>query len=1594
MKEHTNNRAKGFRRLLSLLLGLVLFMELLPGGLTVVGDASDAVTVTVNGAKTAQVTLPQSGRVTMEAASETGDTDYQWQILLDGAWVSIYDATAASLTLTYAMVSPALEKGSAMVRCAVGGESVSDPVKVTVSYDVEADAAALNRQRDELTQETSAAAAAPRRTPRRAARSSAPEYINVTVNYLDAVTKLPIYTGFSATIKSGEPYSQKVLSPTYLGYAPYWNSADPATADPGTATESAQSLTLSVGADYTGETYTVNVYYKAIAVPYAVRYYFQNINDDMYTENVDLYRRDSALTGTIIANEALGLGEEQMRGFTKLYHYPEAVAADGSTVFECYYDRNYYQVKLDANGGYGSEHVYARYGTPFVATTPTRHGYRFAGWDKLDENGEGDGKVDELPTTVPAENASYIALWESADTTYTVVYWLKKPESNSKPTADCTAEDMTYIANVTVDAKAGDIVNPRSDPDHTGIYSPKLEESTYICDNRDHMADPNKHTDACKLGSTLRHYVYESTQMQVEVQGDGSTVINTVYSRRAYTLRFYYGHAWNDNGTPRYYVVGGSTYNFGNIDHQCPDVSDYNDMTLLERVKGVWGEVQVPDGEDMSSLISEEHRAAYKLGTLPEDGSYNNQHKYYYLEFTAPYGADISDLWPSEVFDRVPLTEAEKATHTLNGGSSHLDNDGWGNYAYFAGWNGEFNIKYTQDHSNSTIKCYYPLLDDTLLYDESRISTYGDHSQVSFLAFFDNGANVSWSIPIAWHYELYLPTLDNKETEGSVQKDGVYYTLYKTVEANDNNEDIGQQTCPPLPGFTAPASKDGTKIVHEEGMSDGRPSITAQYYYTRNEYKLTLQNHNQIKTETLPYGDDLDGWVSPPTPEEYPDTLERDAYTFSGWYTSSGHYEGSEYVRGSTMPAHNVALYAGWKPVQRTVKMFLSLADMETYQTTGKEELVYHTQVVDHGSTLGEIADPTDPSEHGYTFGGWFYEKSGKKVALTPTDTAVKEDLLVYADWGSHKAQPYLIHYVLKETADEEWKAWLGEASLYSPQDGKAYTVTNGSGESRTYIYYAGEGGGYHQQIAADSRGYANQGSTRTFYPKAGDPYNQMYSDFNNSGYYPTLASHSITMGEEPNVAAPTVNVFTFYYVHAATVSYKVEYRYHGTGELIESESTGTGSVAKSTSKAVVTERFAVVKDYVPDAFYKRLVLAVVEDGKGGYMGSPDNVVTFYYTKNTKNTYYAIHYMLQNVDAATDEPSLRTDGTYANYTESTVYTEGIGQIGATISITPQEFSGFTMRDTASVRWGDSSDTVQVNAGAFSLTVQKEGTELYVFYTRNTQNYVVRYLRYGSDPHKPQPGEVLHAPVNGTGKYGAVVTATAESIDGYHCVSNLSQSIVLRPDNRQNEIIFYYEPLQYTVEYRVWAYGGGTLNNTLEVVEEKNPFEGAMPTAKSGYTFDGWYQNAECTIPVGEKGKVDTDTKKLMPERSELLPAPQTNVFYARFKAVYGNVTITRKATEDESNGVGTYVYRLTSKDNPAYVVEVTVPAGGSTTVYDLPCGSYTVEQVKSWSWRYSDSAQTVEIEQDQTKTVTFDRSAVKEKWLTGSSDAVVNRREA
>ena len=621
--------------------------------------------------------------------------------------------------------------------------------------------------------------------------------------------------------------------------------------------------------------------------------------------------------------------------------------------------------------------------------------------------------------------------------------------------------------------------------------------------------------------------------------------------------------------------------------------------------------------------------------------------------------------------------------------------------------------------------------------------------------------------------------------------------------------------------------------------------------------------------------------------------------------------------------------------------------------------------------------------------------RAGNKTAYTPLDMPVTKDMNVFADWGTHSAQPYRIHYALHEgEGDNSWLGLLNAAANASPKDNKTYKVTK-DGEDRTYVYLTPDNR-YHRLIAPDSAGFAYQGNTRTFYPKAGEPLNELYSVYNSSGYYPTLASHSIAVEYEENKEEPEHNVFTFTYVHAANIAYRVEYRYADTGALITS-APGGGTVTKSSTKAVVTERFEVIKDYIPDAFYKRLILAVTDDGNGNYVGSPDNVAVFYYSKNTQNAFYAVHHMLQKVNATGTDLEQDESDNYINYTESDALTEGIGDIGSTHDIVPQTFSGFTVYGTGYIK--DSGTTQLLDAETnphFTVTVQAQGTELYIFYTRNTQSYKVYYLKYGTDiSNLPQltdtsPG-VLRPIESGTGTFGSAVAVSAKPVGGMNCVSNLSQTIILRANDAQNYIIFYYAPLQYTVEYKVWQYGGGTLSQTIEVVNGTNLFSGSTATAKIGYRFDGWYADEACTVPVGNKGTVTGS--KLVPTTLNLDAAPKVNTFWAKFVPVVGNMTIVREnGTADEGNGDRVFVYRITAADDPAFELYVSIRGNGSVTIKNMVCREYMIEQQSNWSWRYNDTSQKVTVSEGTIKTVTFDDAPVNNKWLNGNSERIMNRK--
>lgn len=1570
-----NTAPTGSRRLVSLILCLCLFLSIIPSGLMTTAlaasgtdtapDSGAAVTVTHKGSAVDSLSLPQDERTTLTAAcaSDVTDASYQWQILADVAselWVNIYDATEQSLALSCALLnSLADDTGSAYVRCRVtaSGQTIdSNVVCVTAARTIPVETGA----EDEADANAAPTGRVPAlRAPARAPAATSEEYVEITINYLDAVTGKSIYKSYQAQIAKGTGYTSNVISPAYLGYAPFYNAAKPSGTDASAANDDATTIHLNIPTSYSAPTYVVNVYYKAIDVPYAVRYYFQNIHDDTYSEDVGLYRVAAAKTGTIISDDTLKLSAGEAEGFTKLYHYPEAVAADGSTVFQCYYDRNYYMLKFDMDGGYGTEPVYARYGTAFIVTAPTRHGYEFVGWDDV-TGGTGDGNRDTLPTTIPAENRTYKALWRTVDTTYTTVYWLQNADDGDK---------YSFIGSVKGSAPSGTTVSG----------SDSLRANTPLCGNNEHT-----HNKDC-YPENFNQLVYNDTKTQknVTIKGDGSTTVNVYYDRKAYTLRFFYAR---QNSDGQFQLVGGTTYPFGNKGPSFTRPDPYNVENLLAKVKVTdWGNIT-----DEPQLKGE-YNGKYTTGTLDSNG-----YTYYYLELNARFDADLSALWPGDCFDPVPVAE----THTTNTADQYMGVGQWGHYAYLAGWNGEFKVKYTLDHDNSTIKGMFQRLDENLLYGPDE----GPSNEINFLGYFCNGADVDWSRPWQWLYELYVPVLDGETPDPIYEYDGKKYTLIKTIDTADNNDKISHQMQPTLHGFTT----DGQQQQNNGVMSDGRKSFTAQFFYKRESYTLTLHNYNEaVFTVKLPYQTPLAPSV--PNKPAYPSTLEADAYTFGGWYYSSGCYDGTKYQPGDTMPAGDIALYAKWTPVTRTVRFFQTYDDMLDYEKTGNEAGLIKTYNVAHGTRVGSVPNPEDESGHDYAFNGWFYMLAGKKTAYAPQDIPVTRDLNVFADWGSHTAQPYLVHYALHTGETEtKWTDALDTASGgTAPGNNQTFTVSVGS-EARTYVYLTSDHQ-FHRQIAADSTGYAYQGNTRTFYPKVGDPLNELYADFN-TGCYPTLASHSITVESESDKTAPVKNVFTFTYAHAKRISYTVEYRYADNNELIPS-APNSGSVEKFSYKAVVTERFAVIQGYIPDAFYKRLILAVKVDADGK-VTSQDNVVVFYYTQNKTHAPYAVHHMLQTLDAALNNQSeleKDTSGNYKYYAEDEARIQGIGQTGSTLHVTPQTFSGFTVGNTGiQITTAGTTPTKMETTPSgtyFPITIDQNGTDLYVFYTRSNQNYSVYYLKYGTSTkdlsklvyNADDPAHtsgVLAAVKPDSGKFGQTVTAKAIAIEGWSCVSDKQQTLLLRSDEKQNNIFFFYLPVQYRVDYQVWPQGGGTVSPSKEVVEGDTLFKGSTPTEKPGYRFAGWYLDENCTEPVTDvEGTVYSTTNRLVPNKSKLEAMPKDNTFYAKFVPVLGDLTITRSnASDDEGNGDRVFVYRITTTKDPSFELFVSIKGNGSVTVKNLFCFTYTIEQQNGWSWRYADTSQTVKVTEGGSKVVTFGSTPVENKWLNGSSDREVNRK--
>lgn len=489
------------KRLTALFLCVALISGLFPS-VVASAESTHGLTTYRNGQYASEVNLPENESVTIDALlSETASGIYQWQILADdGTWANIHGETGASLTLRYAMVAMMLSSGAATVRCRftpVDGEPIysnevrvivaaavpvqqpapqpgiivtyPDPVPMPpVAEEVPAEDIPVDEMPSENQDEENpdnGIALVDLFDAEAADAPVVPVNYSIVINYVftDGSQAANPWTG---SIGAGMSYKQEVTSPTVVGYTP-------------------DQASVTVDITSADKDYTYTVTYSPAVVNFKVEHWQQNTDNDQYT----LVSTDSK-TGYTESEVGVGLENEYTGFYDLLYDTSMKIAADSSTVVKIYYDRYYYLMSFDLQGGYGTDPIYARYGAAIgTVPDPIRAGYTFKGWDKT------------IPSTMPAEKTKFTASWEAQQATLTVAFWYENANDNNYSVAGSIEVDPKPLAGKEV--KSEDYKNTNftgRDKDHFTFNAEKSETVT--------------------------------------VDGDGSTVLNVYFTRNTYTITF------------------------------------------------------------------------------------------------------------------------------------------------------------------------------------------------------------------------------------------------------------------------------------------------------------------------------------------------------------------------------------------------------------------------------------------------------------------------------------------------------------------------------------------------------------------------------------------------------------------------------------------------------------------------------------------------------------------------------------------------------------------------------------------------------------------------------------------------------------------------------------------------------------------------------------------------------------------------------------------------------------------------------------------------------------------------------------------------
>lgn len=888
--------------------------------------------------------------------SDNENADYQWQIYLGNAdtWVNIADAKSASLKVTYAMVANTLVNEEAQLRCNITEDDntvTSEVIKLEIS-DPE------NKQVSDVVDVTAASSYANARINNYSLRntstfdldvdtqenaSNTVEIVNVVVNYLfqDGMVAADPYV---ASVTKGEQFSANAPIPDVLGYIATYNNAE-------------ITGVLPIDIIPSGNTY-YTVIYVPTYVKYSVNFYEQHIEDDNYDlvkttvidyNNLGDISKDYAKkTGEVIPNNLSSLYTPA--GFYSLKYDPSiTVAADGSTEVNIYYDRYYYLMNFELDGGYGVEPVYARFGyTIGEIKEPIKSGYIFSGWKK-----QGSEEIGSIPATMPAENQKYYAVWTPNDTAkVTVVFWGEN--------ADDT--EYSYIKSSQVDVKPGNEFIYSED----GTLICALEEHTHSMENDCYkfICTKEKHTHietcyTCGIESHSHGTSCYTGVKSVSFAGIGApnNPSNGYISREALSID---GKVIYINGT--WYKYTGST----------------STGSIAPTTCGKTEKIHVHDESCLGcSKIEHTHSIennCYELICTKTEHTHSSD---CYLS-----GAGLdSNLWTFDKSDTVTVAADgssvvnvyyKRTEKTLTFKYNYKNRNYQSTELITAKWGSDISVQYKKIASNAD-STFWSASDEG---GDPYTNYFGIMPQSS-ATYYNRGTNgktgamTYWGQDLNGEYTVKLFTVSGVGGYHVTDEDRYEFNGYTYHHGTKNNSDC-----------------------------DG-----AAFYYTRNSYTLTFNDgYKDVKTDSVKFQASLSNYSS--YVPNVPSAKEPGSVTFGGWYLNP-ECTGVEYkLDEHKMPADNLLLYAKWVPVKHTVKFYL---DRDAFDN--KTQLSSHLALtVDHGSLV--TPTPTTPVNGAYSFVGWFYDENGVEKAIDFANMPVRKDLEVYGKWTSNELMKYVISYV------------------------------------------------------------------------------------------------------------------------------------------------------------------------------------------------------------------------------------------------------------------------------------------------------------------------------------------------------------------------------------------------------------------------------------------------------------------------------------------------------------------------------------------------------------------------------------------------------